>query len=76
MVNLSIVCYDDKGEVSFEKDYSGFNRNGMFLEELRLFYAIRQGEAEAVLTIEEGMLSLEVALAAKRSMDEGIVVRI
>lgn len=74
--NNSIVCYDENGSVTFEETYNDFNRNDMFIEELELFMAIRRGETKPVLTMEEGMMSMEIALAAKRSMAENEIVYI
>ena len=47
---------------------AGFNRNDMFVEELNAFFSIRRGEMEPILDLEEGMLSLEVAMAVKKSL--------
>lgn len=76
LMDMSIICYDETGAVKQKETYDTFNRNDTFIEELELFLAIRNGEAKPVLTMEEGMMSLEVALAAKRSMAEGELVPI
>jgi predicted dehydrogenase len=49
--------------VSFVPD--GFERNDMFLEELRHFRAIVGGEAEPMCSLEEGIRSLSIVLDAR-----------
>lgn len=49
----------------------GFERNTLFLEEMRHFLAVAAGEAEPVCTLEDGRAALAIALAARRATDEG-----
>lgn len=76
LINLQIVCYNEKGEITLQESYADFDRNDMFLEELQLFLDIRQGKVKPTLTFDEGMISLAVALAAKKSMEEKTIVRL
>jgi len=48
----------------------GFERNTMFLDEMRHFLNCIAGHDEPVCTIEDGMRALQIALAAKRSAAE------
>lgn len=52
----------------------GFERNWMFLEEMRHFIAVCQGLAEPVCTLEDGIRALQVALAAHQSIELGAKV--
>lgn len=46
----------------------GFDRNRMFLDEMRHFLACLRGEERPLCTLEDGRAALEVALAARRAM--------
>jgi predicted dehydrogenase len=76
LINLSIVCFDENGDVKLKETYDKFNRNDMFIEELELFLSIRRGETEPTLTMEDGMRSLEIALAVKQSMKEKRIINL
>jgi predicted dehydrogenase len=47
----------------------GFERNEMFVDEMRHFLACVRGEEQPLCTLEDGRAALEVTLAAKRSID-------
>ena len=49
----------------------GFERNDMFLEEMRHFLRVVRREEEPVCDLEQGLLSLKIALAAKSSSAAG-----
>jgi len=57
---------------SFE--FPDFQRNDMFLDELRHYIACLEGKEKPVVDINEGLRSLRIALAAKRSLNSGKVV--
>jgi predicted dehydrogenase len=76
LLKATIVCYNGNGDIITMESYDSFVRNDMFIEELELFLSIKRGESESILTMEEGMKSLEIALAVKRSMEEKIVVNL
>ncbi len=44
----------------------GFERNRMFLDELRHFLAVIHGEAEPACTLQDGIMALKLALAARQ----------
>lgn len=55
-------------------EYSDFTRNDMFVEELRLFMeCVTKGTDEAI-PLEDGIKSLQMALAARRSIETGGVI--
>lgn len=59
------------------KSYSppkGFERNTLFLDEMRHFIDVVQGKAEPLCTLEDGIQALKIVLAAKRSVSEARTV--
>ena len=64
------------GEKKEVQTYGGFDRNMMFIEEMKYFLNVRSGKERNVLTIEEGLKSLRMALAIKESMvrNEKVVI--
>ena len=55
---------------------SGFERNTMFIEEMRHFLACVRGEEPPVCSFQDGVRTLQVALAAKQSARQRKVVAI
>ena len=55
---------------------AGFDRNVLFIEEMRHFMLAARGEAEPVCTLEDGVRALQMALEAKRSAAQGVVVHL
>jgi len=60
-----------KGDWETTSVPEGFERNTMFLDEMRHFLACVAGEEEPIVTLADGIRTLEVALAAKQSAAEG-----
>lgn len=54
----------------------GFERNTMFLDELRHFLNVIQGEAEPVCTLDDGIMALRLALAAHQSHQQETVINL
>jgi len=52
----------------------GFERNVMFLEEMRHFIRVVHGECEPFCTLKDGKTALELALAAHRSAQQGKLI--
>lgn len=52
----------------------GFERNHLFLEEMRHFLAVTRGEVGPACTLEDGIQALRLALAALKSASEGRLV--
>jgi predicted dehydrogenase len=71
---LSVRMYDTNGQVTEETSFPGFQRNQLFLDELRHFLACVNGEEQHLVDIREGAQSLRIALAAKESLKTGKVV--
>ena len=53
----------------------GFERNWLFLEEMRHFLAVCRGEAAPVCGLDDGETALRLALAALKSAQSGSLVR-
>lgn len=53
---------------------AGFERNTLFLDQMRHFVAVARGEVEPLCTLEDGVRALQLALAAGESAAQGKVV--
>lgn len=56
--------------------YSAFTRNDMFIEELKDFMESVNGNRKSPIPLEEGVTSLRMALAAKKSGETGQAVKL
>lgn len=54
----------------------GFERNSMFLDEMRHLLAIDAGDEEPLCTLKDGIRALEIALAVNRSAQEKTSVKL
>ena len=52
----------------------GFERNVMFMDEMRHFLSVVQGEARPICRLEDGVIALKMALAAQESARSGQLV--
>jgi predicted dehydrogenase len=74
---LARVLPDDR--LAPWKTYSpppGFERNGMFLEELRHFQAVLHDEAEPSSSLQDGIKALQISLAVLESSHRGQEVKL
>jgi predicted dehydrogenase len=55
---------------------AGFERNDLFLAEMRHFLAVCRSETLPLCTLEDGVEALRLALAARNSAEEGKLVKI
>jgi len=53
---------------------NGFERNSMFLDELRHFLAILHGNAEPVCTLQDGVMALRLALSSLASSQRNQII--
>jgi predicted dehydrogenase len=53
--------------------FPDFDRNNLFLDEIKNFLAFVNGREVPKVDLKEGLVSLKVALAAKKSMETGVV---
>ena len=56
--------------------FPNFKRNDMFVEEMKDFLTAVKERRQQMLTLEDGMVSLRMALAIKRSVQENAVVTV
>ena len=54
--------------------YPDFARNDMFIEELKLFIDCIREDTEPAIPLADGIVSLKMALAARKSMETGGVI--
>ncbi len=54
----------------------GYDRDRMFLDEMRHFLQVVEGKTDPICTLEDGVKALEIVLAAQRSAREGREVRL
>ena len=73
---LTVDVFDESGNHVEAVSYEGFQRNQMFLDELRHFLECLQGKQTPLVTMRDGAQSLRMALAAKESLTTGSVVEL
>jgi predicted dehydrogenase len=54
---------------------AGFERNMLFLDEMRHFISLTQGKAVPVCSLDDGIWALRLALAARQSIDMGVKIQ-
>lgn len=70
----TMKLYDASGGLAQANEFSGFQRSQMFIEETQRFLACIEGREAPAITLRDGAQSLRMALAAKESLEKGIVV--
>ena len=73
---LKVDVFDDKGKQVEASSYEGFQRNQLFLDELKSFLGCLEGKETQIVDLRTGAQSLRMALAAKESLAEGKVVKL
>lgn len=73
---LTVVHYAENGIVAAEYDFTGFDRNQLFIDELTHFLSCIKNKVDPCVTIRDGAQSLRMALAAKESLETGVVVKL
>jgi len=74
--DLSAHVYDAQGNLEDSVEFSGFDRNRMFIDELNHLLRCLNGEEPSAVSIRDGARSLRMALAAKESLVTGNVVEL
>jgi predicted dehydrogenase len=72
----SVKIFDGVGQLAESRAFEGFQRNQLFLDELKHFLACVKGDETPKVTVRDGGQSLRMALAAKESLATGDVVRL
>ncbi|MCI9215753.1 MAG: Gfo/Idh/MocA family oxidoreductase [Dorea sp.] len=70
-----INVYDMQGQNIYHEQFS-FDRNDMFVEELKNFIDSAESRSSSLIPIEEGLSSLKIAVNAKISMKTGSVINL
>jgi predicted dehydrogenase len=71
-----LQVFDAHGQLAETQEFEGFQRNQMFLDEMKHFLACVAGKEEPMAPLRAGAQSLRIALAAKESIATGKVVEI
>ena len=69
-----VVHHDLKSRSTQKVQFNGFERNQMFLDELRHFLACVRGEAQPLVGLREAIRSLQCSLLAEESLRTGAAV--
>lgn len=64
--NITVCVGDDVKTI----DFKDFTRNDMFIDELKSFMNCIESNSEPEITLEDGIASLKIALAAKSAINE------
>jgi predicted dehydrogenase len=73
---LKVDVFDGQGSQVEASSYEGFQRNQLFLDELKGFLECLQGKKTPLVDLHAGLQSLRMALAAKESLAKGQVVNL
>jgi predicted dehydrogenase len=76
LVSPSVTRYDQEGNVAQSARFETFERNELFVDELRHFLECVRTRGKPVVDLNDGMWSLKMALAAKESIANGRVVEL
>ena len=71
---LRVTVFGNTGEVTALHDFAGFDRNRLFLDQMRHFLDCAASRAQPVVNLHSGVQSLRMALAAKESIASGQAV--
>lgn len=73
---LTFQVFDGEGQLAEKHLFDGFQRNQLFLDELKHFLACLRGDETPVVTVRDGAQSLRIALAARESLETGKVTEL
>lgn len=73
---INAIVTKTVSDVTEKAAFPQFVRNDMFIEELKLFLACIKEDGEEGITLEDGIVSLKMAMAVKESMNTGGVVNV
>ncbi len=76
LMTPSLSLVDAQGRIVEATAYNGFERNHLFIEEMRHFLNCMQGQESPLVSLRDGARSLEIALASKASLISGRVVEL
>ncbi len=73
-IALTVTHFGEDGAIANHWDFTGFERNQLFMDEMRHFLACIDTGTQPCVTIREGAQSLRMALAAKESLEKRCVI--
>ncbi len=73
---LSLTVFDAGGHLVEASTFPDFQRNNLFLDEIRAFMRALQGESTPLVSLADGIQSLRMALAARESLASGKVIKL
>jgi predicted dehydrogenase len=76
LARLSVSRYGREGKLADFREWKGFDRNQLFLDEMRHFLQCVENRREPLVGLSDGLWSLRIALAAKESIVRGGVVEL
>lgn len=71
---LTCAIFAEEGEIAEHRDFTGFQRNQLFIDELNHFLRCMQGLEAPLISLRDGASSLATALAIKESIATGKVI--
>jgi predicted dehydrogenase len=74
LLGPTVKVYGASGHLAQAHDFRGFQRNQLFLEQTQRFLACIETGEDPPVSVRDGAQSLRMALAAKESLEKGIVV--
>jgi len=76
LINMEVLVNNRITKNIEKHEFPNFNRNDLFLDEMKNFLAFSNGDEDPVVNFIDGASSLRVALAAKSSMISGNVIEL
>jgi len=76
LAGLSLSRYDREGKLADYCQWKNFERNQLFLDEMRHFLDCVEARREPLVGLADGVWSLRMALAAKESIAQGRLVEL
>lgn len=80
-VNVDLIAntlkvFADDGSLSEDYSFENFDRNQLFLDEMRHFLSCIKNKQESLITIHDGKQSLRMALMIKESIKTGKIIQV
>lgn len=72
----TVQVFNKYGQLTETHTYENFQRNDMFLDEMRHFLDCLHGKSKPLISLRDGAQSLKMALAALESLDTGRVMEL
>jgi len=73
--NLDVFSVEKKDWITYPAPV-GFERNVMFIEEMKHFISVVQKKEQPICTLDDGKQALRLAVAAQESNEKGTLVKL